>query len=199
MIQIDARGKACPEPVIMTKKAVTDNPEAVAVLVDNVPATQNVSRFFESKGYKASVSGEGKDFTVTGVRDGSLQVPESCACDLVPSARLKNAVFIAHSRIGGDDPQLGEVLMKAFLGTLAQYDENERPAVIALMNEGVKLAEQGTSSAETLQDYVALGGTVLVCGTCLKHFGLMEKVGVGIVSNMFEIVSTLLGSNTLSL
>ena len=138
-------------------------------------------------------------FTVTGTRDGSLPAPEFCGCDLMPSARLKNAVFIAHSRIGGDDPQLGEVLMKAFLGTLVQYDENERPAVIALMNEGVKLAERDTSSAETLRDYVARGGTVLVCGTCLKHFGLMEKVGVGIVSNMFEIVSTLLACNTLSL
>ena len=199
MIQIDARGKACPEPVIMTKNALADNPDAVAVRVDNVPATQNVSRFFESKGYKAVVSGEGKDFTVTGARDGSAPAPESCGCDLVPSARLKNAVFIAHSRIGGDDPQLGEVLMKSFLGTLVQYDENERPSVIALMNEGVTLAEQGTSSAETLRDYVAQGGTVLVCGTCLKHFGLMEKVGVGIVSNMFEIVSTLLACNTLSL
>ncbi len=67
------------------------------------------------------------------------------------------------------------------------------------MNEGVTLAERDTSSAETLRDYVARGGTVLVCGTCLKHFGLMEKVGVGIVSNMFEIVSTLLACNTLSL
>lgn len=199
MIQIDARCKSCPEPVIITKNAVANNPKAVAVRVDNFPATQNVSRFFESKGYKAIVTGKGNDFTVIGTRDNSVSLTESCSYNSVPSFQLKNAVFITHNRIGGDDPQLGEVLMKAFLSTLTQYGENKYQTVIVLINEGVKLAEQGTSSAETLHDYMAKGGKVLVCGTCLKHFGLTEKLGAGIVSNMFEIVSTLLESNVLSL
>ena len=89
--------------------------------------------------------------------------------------------------------------MKAFLGTLTQYSDAERPEVIALMNEGVKLAVKGTSSAETLAEFEAKGGKVLVCGTCLKHFGLTELLGAGVVSNMFEIASALLDHRTLTL
>ncbi len=197
MIQIDARGKACPQPVIMTKNALVENPEQIETIVDNPEASQNVSRFLKSKGYSVAVAESGKDFTVKGTRTGASEIRGYE--DIIPPVKSHNAVFISHNKIGGNDEELGEVLMKAFLGTLVQYDDAERPALIALMNEGVKLAVAGTSSAETLQEFVEQGGTVLVCGTCLKHFGLMEKLGVGTVSNMFEIASALLKSNTLSL
>ena len=198
MIKIDARGKACPEPVMMTKAALESAPEALCVVVDNPEAGQNVSRFMKSKGYTVSLSAEGADITVEGVLS-------NCACTAAqapaetPKPCSKRAVFISHKTLGGNDEQLGEVLIKAFLGTLTQLDDSERPAVVALMNEGVKLAVQGTSSAEALQDYIAKGGTVLVCGTCLKHFNLMDQLGAGTVSNMYEIVSALLGAQTLTL
>ncbi|MGI6076156.1 MAG: sulfurtransferase-like selenium metabolism protein YedF [Pyramidobacter sp.] len=195
MITIDARGKACPTPVIMTKNAVAENPDKVEVTVDNPEALQNVTRFLKSKGYAATSTERGKDYVITGVR---TEAAESCAPAETLAAKLPNAVFLSHDKIGGDDAELGEVLMKAFLGTLAQFDE-ERPEVVALMNEGVKLSVRGTPSCESLQDYVDKGGRVLVCGTCLKHFALTDKIGVGTVSNMFEIVSTLLKHNTVTL
>lgn len=195
MVKIDARGKACPTPVIMTKNAVAENPDKVEVTVDNPEALSNVIRFLKSKGYSAVGCEQGKDYVITGVRTSSA---ESGACEGQTAAALKTAVFLSHDKIGGADEQLGEVLMKAFLGTLTQYDE-ERPEVVALMNEGVKLSVRGTPGCEALQDYVSKGGRVLVCGTCLKHFDLMEKIGVGTVSNMFEIVSTLLKHRTVTL
>ena len=39
---VDARGKACPQPVIETKKALKENGAPVIVLVDNAIARQNV-------------------------------------------------------------------------------------------------------------------------------------------------------------
>ncbi len=149
MIQIDARGKACPQPVIMTKNAAVENPEQIEAIVDNPEASQNVSRFLKSKGYGVAVTESGKDFIVKGTRTSAI---ETCGCEnLIPPVKSHNAVFISHNKIGGDDEELGEVLMKAFLGTLVQYDDAERPVLIALMNEGVKLAVSETSSAETLQ------------------------------------------------
>lgn len=196
MIKIDARGKACPTPVIMTKNALTENPDQVEVTVDNPEASQNVSRFLKSKGYTAEVRESSKEFIITGVRTSATADYDTGTEKTVK--KLRTAVFLSHNKIGGDDPELGEVLMKSFLGTLTQYDE-ERPSVVALMNEGVKLSVKGTPTAEALQEYVDKGGRVLVCGTCLKHFGLMDKIGVGTVSNMFEIVSTLLKCNTVTL
>lgn len=204
MIKIDARGKPCPEPVMMTKNALLQNPEAVTVIVDNPEAGQNVSRFLKNKGYSVSLSAEGMDITVEATAGAGASDPQeaavpSCCAEEKPSSAAKRAVFISHKILGGCDEQLGEVLIKAFLGTLAQLDDAERPAVVALMNEGVKLAVKGTSSAEALQEYLNKGGTLLVCGTCLKHFGLMEQLGVGTVSNMYEITSALLGAHTLTI
>lgn len=52
---IDARGKACPEPVILTKKGTLANPSGVSVLVDNITAMENIKRFGKNSGYTVEV------------------------------------------------------------------------------------------------------------------------------------------------
>ena len=57
MKEIDARGLACPAPVLQTKTAVENEAAtAVDVVVDNAAAQQNVQRFLESKGFKANAT-----------------------------------------------------------------------------------------------------------------------------------------------
>ena len=63
-IIVDARGCACPEPVLKTKRAVASGAEALTVLVDNNTAVENVKRFAGSKGYQAEVTQEGGDFHI---------------------------------------------------------------------------------------------------------------------------------------
>lgn len=67
MKTIDARGFACPQPVIMAQKAIkADAPNELQVLVDNKCAVENVTRFGESQGYTVTaVPGSEDDFTVT--------------------------------------------------------------------------------------------------------------------------------------
>ena len=64
-ILIDARGRACPEPVLMVKKALAKNPEGLKSLVDNVTARENVKRFASNLGYNVDVEEEGEDFLLT--------------------------------------------------------------------------------------------------------------------------------------
>lgn len=45
VIHVDARGFACPEPVLMTKKALEQEYDTIEVLVDNITAVQNINRF----------------------------------------------------------------------------------------------------------------------------------------------------------
>jgi len=59
---VDARGRACPEPVLLTKKALQQSPEGVEVLVGNSTSRDNVRRFAESRGYKTQVKEQGEDF-----------------------------------------------------------------------------------------------------------------------------------------
>lgn len=197
MFEINARGLNCPQPVILTKKALAEHHADVRVIVDNAPASENVSRFLKGKGYTAEITTSGNDFIVTGHGEGIADTGSASTTEAPVATGRRNAVFISHNVLGGDDKELGEVLIKAFLGTLTQYDDADFPEVIGLMNEGVKLALKGTSTAEILQDYLDKGGKLLVCGTCLNHFGLMDELGVGIVSNMFEISEAMLQHNTL--
>ena len=60
---IDARGFACPMPVVMVQKEVKKNaPAQLEVLVDNQCAVENVTRFAENHGYKVAAAPEGRDF-----------------------------------------------------------------------------------------------------------------------------------------
>lgn len=62
MKKIDARGLSCPEPVIMTKNAMASREAAYEVLVDNVTAKENVSRFATHQGYQVQVKEQGEDY-----------------------------------------------------------------------------------------------------------------------------------------
>ncbi len=59
---IDARGRSCPEPVIMTKKVLDTKPQSCEVLVDNQTAAENVTRYAQKAGYSVHVTKEDSDF-----------------------------------------------------------------------------------------------------------------------------------------
>ncbi|NLJ34190.1 MAG: preprotein translocase subunit TatB [Firmicutes bacterium] len=63
--KIDTRGRSCPEPVLLTQKAIGQNPEGVQVIVDNTTARENVTRFAKNSGYRVEIAGDGKDYILT--------------------------------------------------------------------------------------------------------------------------------------
>ena len=65
MREVDARGLSCPEPVIRTKNALASGEKTYIVMVDNVTARENVSRFAMHQGYQVSVKEDGEDFVLT--------------------------------------------------------------------------------------------------------------------------------------
>lgn len=69
VLQVDARGISCPEPVIMTKKAMGKAPGGFQVIVDNNAAMENVSRFAQGNGYSVKVKQNGCDFILTIIKD----------------------------------------------------------------------------------------------------------------------------------
>lgn len=63
---VDARGYACPRPVMMVDEEIKkNNPSELVVLVDNRAAEKNVSNHAESLGYKVTHEKEGRDFKLT--------------------------------------------------------------------------------------------------------------------------------------
>lgn len=61
---VDARGRSCPEPVIMTKNALETHSGNIEVLVDAEVAKENVKRFAENKGYKVSISEKDDEYVM---------------------------------------------------------------------------------------------------------------------------------------
>ncbi|MCI5901884.1 MAG: sulfurtransferase TusA family protein [Blautia sp.] len=62
MKTIDARGLSCPEPVILTRNAMTSKEKSYEILVDNVTAKENVSRFASHQGYRVTVTEKDEDY-----------------------------------------------------------------------------------------------------------------------------------------
>ncbi|MEE0452446.1 MULTISPECIES: sulfurtransferase TusA family protein [Peptacetobacter] len=60
-MRIDARGLSCPQPVLMTKKGVAENPNGVEVLVDNMTACNNVKKFLKNAGFNVTVEEVGDE------------------------------------------------------------------------------------------------------------------------------------------
>lgn len=65
MKTVDARGLSCPEPVILTRNAMSGKENAYQVVVDNVTACENVTRYAKSQGYQVAVAEKDGEFTLS--------------------------------------------------------------------------------------------------------------------------------------
>lgn len=245
---VDARGLACPLPVVNAKKAVGEFREdgVLTVLVDNEIAVQNLKKFAGQKGLAASGEKKAeKEYEVTiqvvlaadagtadaavggaggigtagamgtgvagsygtaGVKAGGTmgtglpgshgtagatdpsQADGSASC--APDIRRKGMVVVLSANVmGNGEAKLGKALMKAFVFALTKQDI--LPETILCYNSGAYLTCQGSESLEDFRELEAEGVNILTCGTCLDFYGIKEKLAVGSVTNMYEIVEVM--------
>ena len=188
MEMLNCRRLACPQPVLRTKHFIDANPQALefTVAVDNAASAQNVVRFVESRGFTASLQQDGSDFEIKAVKSehSGKHVPENQEA----MANEKALVLITKNTMGSGDDVLGEGLMFNFLNTLNEMGEALWRLVF--LNGGVKLTIEGAKTLPAIQQLEAQGVSVLVCGTCLNHFGLLEQKRAGETTNMLDIVTS---------
>ena len=187
---IDCRGMACPLPVVNAKYAVEELSagDTLIVLVDNEIAVQNLQRFASHKGYISSGEKKGEaEYAVTMTIAGETIPTEneeaSCAIDMRKKGLL---IVLSANTMGTGDPKLGTSLMKAFVFALTKQDQ--LPETVLCYNTGAYLTCEGADTLEDLKLLESEGVTVLTCGTCLDFYGLKEKLAVGGVTNMYDIV-----------
>lgn len=104
---------------------------------------------------------------------------------------MTKRLLITADAIGRSDVELGRILMKNFLYALARSPE--KPECVMLANEAVRLACVGSAS---LGDLILLsedGVTVRACGTCLDYLGLKDRLAVGEIGTMPDMVAAVVG------
>lgn len=106
---------------------------------------------------------------------------------------MSKRLLVLSDTIGHGDAELGRVLMKNFLYSIARADEP--PIAVMLMNQAVRLACEGSESVADLSLCVDRGVAVRACGTCLDYLGLKERLVVGEVGTMVDSVAALLGAD----
>ena len=179
---IDARGDACPLPVVKAKKALSNMESGILeVLVDNETAVHNLEKLAENKHCACSSERLGE-------KEFAVRIEASNASDAAqtPAAAGDRVVVISSATMGSGDDELGYLLMKGFVFALTQLDE--LPSTILLYNGGVNLSCEGSPALDDLRALETAGVEIMSCGTCLNHYGLTDKLAVGEATNMYVIV-----------
>jgi len=183
---VDARGLSCPQPVVLTKKALEGaDIREVLTIVDNLTALENVSRMVKTLNLESAVDEKEGQYYISIFKDEGLQ-----GKDEKETLQGNTVVLISSNVLGRGDDKLGGILMKSFLYTLTQMEGEIKCAIF--MNSGVLLTTAGSELIEHLQALSTQGTEILSCGTCLDFYNVSNKLAVGAVTNMYTITEKLL-------
>ena len=181
-----------PCPFLLTAEVwpAPNSPDSIEVCVDNVPATENVSRFLGRSGYVTDIRQSGdSEWKVCGRKAGiNCAEAEEIIADAGTEPSGKTLVLLTSDVIGSGSDELGAKLMGNFLSTLPEMNGLWR---IVMVNGGVRLASTPGKALDALKKLEASGVGILVCGTCLEFFHLTEQKQVGETTNMLDIVTSL--------
>ena len=181
VIEVNAIGKPCPQPVVMTKKALLEAGKAgVVVFVDNEAARDNVVRMAKKGGFKVKTYHKTK-------KGFKVDIKKSLLSEKTKNTVSKEKiVYLFESDFIGTNRELGKVLSSGFLNAIEELPE--RKSSIVLISKGVKLAIKKSYVLNRLKSLEEKGFDILICGTCLDYFKIREKVDVGKISNALDIM-----------
>lgn len=192
---VDTRGEKCPRPIIETKRALRETSigETFKVVTDNKTSHSNISRFLSDNKIIFSVSEKNGiwTFEITNERGEVSLTSAEEYCDTIESKPEASgfAVAISSEFMGYGDDELGKRLMKSFFVALSVLDD--MPSMIAFYNSGVKLAINGSDVADLLQEIEKKGVEIILCGTCVDHYNLGDRIGAGKIADMYYILQKL--------
>lgn len=190
MKEINAKGLVCPQPLILTKKAVESSDEKdFLVIVDNDTAVKNLEKFSKSSNldFKFDKKSD-QEFNVYVSKSNNTEIKEPTQFCSVDNSD-NTVIAISKNFMGNGSEELGKLLIKGFIYTSSEY--NKLPKTIVFFNSGVKLTTEGSPCLDDLEKLQDNGVEIISCGTCLDYYGLKEKLKVGEISNMYTIYETL--------
>jgi selenium metabolism protein YedF len=195
MMTVDTRGQLCPAPLIAAKRALREiaEGESIIILTDNNTSYSNLTRFLKDN--KTEIIQEENNgvwkLTVkkTSGFSAKTRAEYYCRPEVAHFEKGDFVVVISSEKMGEGDDELGRLLVGNFIKALKDLDK--LPAKIIFYNSGVKLAVRGSEQLEHLRQLEKMGVEILLCATCVNHYGLEEKTDAGILSNMYTIAEAM--------
>ena len=195
--EFNAKGMACPLPVVQTKKLLAEY-DVVETTVDNFVATENLTKLAEQLNYDidvkkisdeeyiVTISNPAKDKGIPGkeVTEEKTQVLK---------AQDDSYIVVVNKQImGHGSEELGKKLMKAFLYTLTEQEV--LPKKIIFYNGGVLLVDKNQSHVlEELKVLQENSVKIMSCGACIDYYKV--DIAIGSTSNMYFIVEEMRNAN----
>ncbi|MGL4980685.1 MAG: sulfurtransferase-like selenium metabolism protein YedF [Fusobacteriaceae bacterium] len=188
MIKLDAIGKTCPLPIIMVKNALKDISEGeIEITIDNKISVQNIEKFCKELQYIYSFEEKDEIFTFHIKKENKIIVPSNSE-NILALSDNSYSVVIDSDEMGKGDMALGKTLIKGFIYTLTELET--LPKAIIFYNKGVFLTTQDSENHEDLKKLQDMGVDILICGACVNFYNLVDKIDVGTITNMYNIINT---------
>jgi len=191
MKSLDTKGLKCPQPLIMLKEALLEMKEGekIKVEIDNNTSLQNLQSYLRDQGVEPDISTAGKVHTLVALKPQKDLTGSDPAIYCTTDLPTNYVVCIKSEMMGEGDAELGKILIETFVDNLKLQEK--LPTHVVLYNGGVKLAMKQSPVCNSLTELEELGTRIMLCGTCIDHYGIQLDIGVGMISNMVVITETL--------
>lgn len=186
--ELNAKGLACPIPVVKTKKLLEEY-DTVETTVDNFTATQNLTKLAEQLDYNIDVKTVSEEEYVVTISAKE----ESKKVEKTSQAEDDSYIVVVNKQImGHGSEELGKKLMKAFLYTLTE--QKVMPKKVIFYNGGALLVDKTRSHVlEELKELEDNGVEIMCCGACIDYYNV--ELALGNPSNMYFIVEEMRNAN----
>ena len=188
--EFNAKGMACPLPVVQTKKLLAEY-DVVETTVDNFVATENLTKLAEQLNYDIDVKKISDEEYIVTISNpmtdkGNFVKEVTEEKTQVLKAQDDSYIVVVNKQImGHGSEELGKKLMKAFLYTLTEQEV--LPKKIIFYNGGVLLVDKNQSHVlEELKVLQENGVEIMSCGACIDYYKV--DLAIGSTSNMYFIV-----------
>jgi selenium metabolism protein YedF len=185
---VDGKGLLCPQPLILTRKALKNclPGETLKIECDNQTAYQNILTYLKDQSLTPSGKVKEGIFQIEVINQQNKTAEENDSFSMNPGiCSSAYVIAIGSDRMGEGDPQLGSILMKGFLNAL--LEQPVLPTHLIFYNSGVKLTIKDSGVISSIKELEAGGVDILVCGTCTDFYELKDQLGAGRISNMFTL------------
>ena len=202
MLTVNIISKSINEALSLTRAAIEQENDGVRLLSDSPDTALNIKKFLETQNYEVMFEDDNGKIILTATFRTSPQPSQNEFKPIIntpaqpiikPVQRLspidfKTAfgILITGKNFSRESRQYGRVFLKRVIESLNSL--KKIPDVIALMNEGVKLALYNSASCDFLKELEQKGCRVMISGMCADNFGLTESIGAGVISNIADII-----------